>query len=111
NCQASNKRKSLMRKHEAFLYAASVMLNASEQNKRLEADFHIAPERSENGWQGVLLDQIPAKITRLCSMALQNSRPNSHSLRPALFPVKHFHLSYSCSTFSPFLVIVGCLDV
>ncbi|EPC8954022.1 hypothetical protein ACRRY2_003031, partial [Cronobacter sakazakii] len=30
---------------------------------------------------------------------------------PALFPVKHFHLSYSCSTFSPFLVIVGCLDV
>ncbi|EOC0416882.1 hypothetical protein ACI0Z1_001405 [Cronobacter malonaticus] len=42
-----------MRKHEAFLYAASVMLNASEQNKRLEADFHITPERSENSWQGV----------------------------------------------------------
>ncbi|EOT1166715.1 hypothetical protein ACT0JI_004243, partial [Cronobacter turicensis] len=26
-------------------------------------------------------------------------------------PVKHFHLSYSRSTFAPFLVIVGCLDV
>ncbi|MDK1306018.1 hypothetical protein, partial [Cronobacter sakazakii] len=51
NCQASNKRKSLMRKHGAFLYAVSVMLNASVQNKRLDADFHIAPERSENSWQ------------------------------------------------------------
>ncbi|EPE7175917.1 hypothetical protein, partial [Cronobacter sakazakii] len=30
---------------------------------------------------------------------------------PAPYPVKHFHLSYSCSTFLPFLVIVGCLDV
>ncbi|WP_204582160.1 hypothetical protein, partial [Cronobacter sakazakii] len=51
NCQASDKRKSLMRKHGAFLYAASVRLNASEQDKRLEADFHIAPGRSENSWQ------------------------------------------------------------
>ncbi|EOW2394248.1 hypothetical protein ACNZBD_003963, partial [Cronobacter sakazakii] len=45
------KRKSLMRKHGAFLYAASVRLNASEQDKRLEADFHITLGRLENNWQ------------------------------------------------------------
>ncbi|ELY4220577.1 hypothetical protein SMY71_002293 [Cronobacter sakazakii] len=101
-----------MRKHEAFLYAASVMLNASEQDKRLEADFHIAPGRSENSWQ-VGCPRLPnaSEITRFCSVAFQKPPPNTYSLRPALFPVKHFHLSYSCSTFSPFLVIVGCLDV
>ncbi|EOY5422064.1 hypothetical protein ACP6O2_002223, partial [Cronobacter dublinensis] len=26
-------------------------------------------------------------------------------------PVKHFHLMLACSTFTPFLAIVGCLDV
>ncbi|EPH6761822.1 hypothetical protein ACS0ON_001330, partial [Cronobacter dublinensis] len=26
-------------------------------------------------------------------------------------PVKHFHLMLARSTFTPFLVIVGCLDV
>ncbi|EOU9578148.1 hypothetical protein ACN1T9_003379, partial [Cronobacter sakazakii] len=34
-----------------FFVCRSVMLNAPEQDKRLEADFHIAPERSENSWQ------------------------------------------------------------
>ncbi|WP_158700662.1 hypothetical protein [Cronobacter malonaticus] len=94
-----------MRKHEAFLYAASVMLNASEQNKRLEADFHIAPERSENSWQGVLLDQMPAKITRFCSVALQNSRPQLPLIAfitPSPLPRE---------TFSPFILLLDILAI
>ncbi|WP_237718067.1 hypothetical protein, partial [Cronobacter dublinensis] len=34
-----------------------------------------------------------------------------HPLARYSIPMKHFHLMLACSTFTPFLVIVGCLDV
>ncbi|EPX1410634.1 hypothetical protein ACWWIV_000919, partial [Cronobacter sakazakii] len=89
----------------------SVMLNASEQDKRLEADFHIALGRLENSWQ-VGSPRLPnASEDNLLLFCCISKTPQYPFITPSPYPVKHFHLSYSCSTFSPFLVIVGCLDV
>ncbi|WP_237721652.1 hypothetical protein, partial [Cronobacter dublinensis] len=51
---------------------------------------------------------IPLPITRNPAPA---ARYPFHPSDRYSIPVKHFHLMLACSTFTPFLVIVGCLDV
>ncbi|MFG3913545.1 hypothetical protein ACGIYS_18240, partial [Cronobacter dublinensis] len=51
---------------------------------------------------------FPLPITRNCASA---ARYPFHPSDRYSIPVKHFHLMLACSTFTPFLVIVGCLDV
>ncbi|WP_237723662.1 hypothetical protein, partial [Cronobacter sakazakii] len=103
NCQASDKRKSLMRKHGAFLYAVSVMLNASEQDKRLEADFHIAPERSENSWQ-VGCPRIPnaSENNPLLFCCISKTSPQYPFITPSPIPRE---------TFSPFVLLLDILAI
>ncbi|WP_237723015.1 hypothetical protein, partial [Cronobacter sakazakii] len=102
NCQASNKRKSLMRKHGAFLYAASVMLNASEQDKRLEADFHIAPGRLENSWQ-VGSPRLPnASEDNLLLFCCISKTPQYPFITPSPIPRE---------TFSPFVLLLDILAI
>ncbi|WP_204528936.1 hypothetical protein, partial [Cronobacter sakazakii] len=103
NCQASDKRKSLMRKHGAFLYAASVRLNASEQDKRLEADFHIAPGRSENSWQ-VGSPRLPnaSEDNLLLFCCTSKFSP--------LIPI-HYAQPIPRETFSPFVLLLDILAI
>ncbi|EPN9540179.1 hypothetical protein ACT474_001805, partial [Cronobacter malonaticus] len=95
--------KSLMRKHEAFLYAASVMLNASEQNKRLEADFHITPERSENSWQ-VGCPRLPNASENNPPLFYGTSKfsPQFPFITPSPLPRE---------TFSPFVLLLDILAI
>ncbi|EOB9998977.1 hypothetical protein ACI0X1_002875, partial [Cronobacter sakazakii] len=85
-----------------FFVCRSVMLNAPEQDKRLEADFHIAPGRLENSWQ-VGSPRLPnaSEDNLLLFCCISKTPP---------IPI-HYTQPLPRETFSPFVLLLDILAI